>query len=42
MIGVATVAAAYISSVGVFRHIFFPTGRRIVSLTAPGIASQYP
>lgn len=42
MIGVASAAAAYISSVGVFRHIFFPSGRRIVPLTTKGIASQYP
>ena len=33
-------AAAYISSLGVFRHIFFPSGGRIISLPPPGVASQ--
>ena len=35
-------AAAFISRLGVFRHIFFPTGWRIIPLTAPGIATQDP
>ncbi len=32
---------AFISGIRVLRHIFFPSGRRIVALTAPRIAPAY-
>lgn len=33
-------AAAFISRLGVFRHIFFPSGRRVISLTTEWVASE--
>jgi len=33
-------AAAYISSLGMFRHIIFPSRGRVVTLPTPGIAAQ--